>query len=397
MIKDTRMSETNKNVGECLLSLFLMKDGKMGGDESPAEASGVHELLQQMDKKINALEEELKVRMISFNDEEFLFNNSAAFKRLHFSVWLHTKYYQLQYSDAKDPRIDDVDALTLEIQKYIPTSLEYNQRRCHHNENHYTDKLQELSFKMSAWAKQICNDQNDFTEGHVRAILASLTKLSITGEKTAEGFEEYDLYSKFTTRRHQKILYHHLIALAIYEHVLSSFAFGMDRMASKQLHAIQNALLTQGTSADHLHSNKIETDFEQILTARQVLGTAALHNVENIKLLERKQDLTLELTRLFSPFFPSQTCKTEDLFSIVDTAVDLRNDITEERAIYSCYWYCADCNIDLDAGFCVFDGWRDDDHPFLICTFPGFSQSIKLHDGSIKEMCLKPAVIEMEW
>jgi hypothetical protein len=132
------------------------------------------------------------------------------------------------------------------------------------------------------------------------------------------------------------------------------------------------------------------------LKTRQALGTAALKNVENIQLLERKQDLTLELTRLFSPFFPSKTCKTEDLFAIVDAAVDLRNDITEEHAIYSCYWYCADCKIDLDSGFCTFDGWRDD-HSFLLCTFPGFSQSIKLHDGSIKEICVKPATIEIDW
>jgi hypothetical protein len=230
-----------------------MKDPKMDLDEFLLEtpiASAINDLLRKRDEKIIALEEELKVQKKSFNDEEFLFNNSAAFKRLHFSIWLHTKYYQLLDSDAKDPRIDDVGALTLEIQKYIPTSLEYNHMMCRHDENHYVNKLQQLSLKMSSWAKQICNGHENFTEDHVQAILTSLNKLSMTGEKTVEGFEEYNLLSKFTTRRHQKILYHHLIALAIYERVLSSFAFGMDSMASKQLYAIQNALLTQGMYAD---------------------------------------------------------------------------------------------------------------------------------------------------
>ena len=104
---------------------------------------------------------------------------------------------------------------------------------------------------MSTWAKEICNSHKDFTDDHVRAILTSLNKLSMTGGKTVEGFEEYDLVSKFNTRRHHKILYHHLIALAIYERVLSSFAFGMDGMASKQLYAIQNALLTQGMNPNY--------------------------------------------------------------------------------------------------------------------------------------------------
>jgi hypothetical protein len=129
---------------------------------------------------------------------------------------------------------------------------------------------------------------------------------------------------------------------------------------------------------------------------RQVLGVAAIRNVEHIRLLERKQDLTLELTKLFSPLFPTKAWSSSGLFDIVDTAVDLRNDITKEFAIYSCFWFSADCKIDLDLGLCEFDGWCDE-RPFLLCISPGFSQSIKLHDGSIKELCLKQARIEMEW
>ena len=246
------MSETNQDVGEVLCYSLPMKDT---GEEFPSDApraSYIEGLLEVKDKKIETLQEELKAQKKLLNNEEFLFNNSTTFKRLQFSVWLQTKYYQLLDTDAKDPRIDDVDRLTLELQKYIPTSLESDQMRCHHNENNYIYKLNQLNSQMSAWAKGICNGHEDFTVDDVKAILTSLNKLSMTGGKTVEGFEEHDLISKFNTRRHHKILYHHLIALAIYERVLSSFAFGMDTMASKQLHAIQNALLTQGMYAYYL-------------------------------------------------------------------------------------------------------------------------------------------------
>lgn len=133
-----------------------------------------------------------------------------------------------------------------------------------------------------------------------------------------------------------------------------------------------------------------------MLKLRQILGIAALRNVEDITLIKRKQDLTLELTHLFSPLVSSDTENLEGLFEIIDFAVDLRNDITKELAIYSCYWFSADCKIDLDLGLCDFDGWRDE-YSFLLCIFPGFSQSIKLHDGAIREVLLKPARIEMEW
>jgi hypothetical protein len=117
--------------------------------------------------------------------------------------------------------------------------------------------------------------------------------------------------------------------------------------------------------------------------------------VENIQLLERKRGLALELKQIFSGFLPETLCKQEDFFIILDAAVDLRNDMTKELAIYSCYWISTDNKIDLDSGFYKFWEWHES--PFPICLFPGFSQSVKLHDGSIKEICVRPAKLELDW
>ena len=130
-----------------------------------------------------------------------------------------------------------------------------------------------------------------------------------------------------------------------------------------------------------------------ILEIRQLLGTVAIQYVDNIQLVERKHALTVEITELFNIFIP---CKEEDIYSIVQTAVDLRNDMTRELAFYSCYWFGVDSKVDLDSGFCEFEGWRDEE-TFPLCVFPGFGLAFKLDDGSIKEICIKPAAVELGW
>jgi len=52
--------------------------------------------------------------------------------------------------------------------------------------------------------------------------------------------------------------------------------------------------------------------------------------------------------------------------------------------------------VDLDSGFCEFEGWRDDEE-FPLCVFPGFGLAFRGEDGAIKEVCVKPAVVELGW
>ena len=76
-----------------------------------SDATGVRDLdssLQKKDEKIVSLEENIKIYEQSFNDEEFLFNNSAVFKRLKFNLWLHTKYNLLVESGSSDPNLTNV-------------------------------------------------------------------------------------------------------------------------------------------------------------------------------------------------------------------------------------------------------------------------------------------------
>lgn len=143
-----------------------------------------------------------------------------------------------------------------------------------------------------------------------------------------------------------------------------------------------------------LTKHRIEQDYSKVVRIRQLLGIAAVENIGTNNVIHHKSDLTIQLKRLFSTIVPFE-CQSEDIFEIVTIAADLRYEITREFAIYSFYWCAADEKIDLDSNFCEFEGWSDDD-PFLLCVFPGFGESIKLDDGSIKEVCINPAKVILE-
>jgi hypothetical protein len=140
-------------------------------------------------------------------------------------------------------------------------------------------------------------------------------------------------------------------------------------------------------------SEIVEANFQEILTTRQYLGVAAFQNIEDPELLEWRENLTSELVQLFSGFI-LDNCNSEELLGIVDLAVDIRNNMTRERAIYSCFWFPPDSHVNLDSLFYEFEGWGDE--PLSLCLSPGLSESVKLEDGGLKEICIIPALVQMD-
>ena len=120
-----------------------------------------------------------------------------------------------------------------------------------------------------------------------------------------------------------------------------------------------------------------------------------LQHLEPNQQTEKEREITLTLLSLFLLIFPMHSCNYEDLFGIVQEAVKLRNDITKERAVYSIYWFSTNSSLNLDTNFCEFEGWRDE-QPLWLCVFPGLSESVKLSDGSIKDICIKPARVALD-
>jgi hypothetical protein len=125
------------------------------------------------------------------------------------------------------------------------------------------------------------------------------------------------------------------------------------------------------------------------------LGLAATNYVANsIPLVEQKRVLAANLTRLFSQFLPPENCKQEVIFGIVDEAAELKNEMAKESALYSFYWYSPEAKVNLESDFYEFEGWSDQG-PLHLCLCPGISESIKLEDGALREICISPAQIEL--
>ena len=84
------------------------------------ECEALEAQVREIEKRVETLETQLKEQERSLNDEEFLFANSAAYKRLSFNLWVHNKYHQLQDSDGPNPQLGDVEELSRDLQKYFP-------------------------------------------------------------------------------------------------------------------------------------------------------------------------------------------------------------------------------------------------------------------------------------
>lgn len=333
----------------------------------------------------------LAARLKSFEEgvkrDEFLGERSPVYKHLRFRNFIHEKYDQLVDSESS---FADLETFNKELEMHfnIETAFQGPQ----HNETYYIVRLKELKTKIHHWVVKITGG-GDLSLDPINSVLKALSGLSRNGERTVRYIQEHNFIESFNIGRYRRTLYAHIFSLAIYERILSCFVFGTVQSLSKKLYMIQNSILTQGIH-QCIEMLILDACFERVLTVRQALGTAALQNTDDLQQLKRKQEIVSELMELFSDFLPEDTCKAEDIFNIVNMAVDIRNDMTGERAIYSCFWFPADAEINLDSLFYEFDGWRD--QPLSLCVSPGLCESIMMDDGGLVEICVAPANVQLD-
>ncbi len=383
------------------------------------ECSDLRDKFQVVNTKATDLEKTVKDHQSNLSDETYLYSTSPLFRRMKFRLWLHDTYSRLTDSNSRNPSLN-LPYLTSELYTLLfsntspdPSLVGFSARHLKQEES-YKSQLNFLHRQINAFIKSMISEKEKFTLDDLIMCLDMLRSFSRTGEKTAGKFGAEMASQNYERREVHHKLWKSLFGLILFERILSCFAFRMDEVTSKQLYAIENAILTSGTPLVALtkpspipstHSHKpctacpllvvlmVDADFVTVLQVRQLLGTVALQYVDNIQLLQKKQDVTIEITKFLFPLFG---CKEKDIFPIVSSAVELRNDMTRELAFYSCYWFGVDSKVDLDSVFCEFEGWRDDEG-FPLCVFPGFGEMYKLGDGSIKEVSVKPAVVELGW
>lgn len=191
-----------------------------------------------MAEQIAILTNQLKSSENVFKDEDLLFEKSPPYKRLNFQSLIHTKYDQIS-----EMGLGDLDSFNNNLERYVDMT-EFHLR---HDERFYLSKLCQLRTKITSWAGKIALDHPE-QRVPINNVLSVLKKISRIGERTEKFIQDHNLVDIFNSKRRRKILYTHLMTLAIYEHVLSSYAFGMERSLSKKLYALENSILIQGSS-----------------------------------------------------------------------------------------------------------------------------------------------------
>lgn len=217
------------------------------------ECSDLRETLITVNSKTTEMENTIEDHQSNLSDETYLYSRSAVFRRIKFRLWLHDTYSRLTDSDSRNPSLN-LPMLTSELYTLIfpktssDPSLTGFVARHIKQEEHYKFQLNFLHRQINAFIKRIVSEKEVFTVQDLMVYLDMLRRVSRTGEKISGKFGE-DMVSANYGRRevHQK-LWKSLFGMILFERVLSCFAFRMDEVTSKQLYAIENAILTSGTS-----------------------------------------------------------------------------------------------------------------------------------------------------
>lgn len=177
--------------------------------------------------RINILEAQLQRYVAGMNDKLFLSQESSVYKAL-------VKNYS-ELDDYKKQLQNDV------------AIMRYGQGP-RHAESYYEGKVNDLNRKIRRLARKVMPPQEELTLKLFNSFKTALGRFP-DGNATVKVMDsaiEGDTYALFSRNRSRGNMYMHLLSLAIYERVLTSFAFGMDAVVMENLDKLQNIILDEG-------------------------------------------------------------------------------------------------------------------------------------------------------
>lgn len=106
----------------------------------------------------------------------------------------------------------------------------------------------------------------------------------------------------------------------------------------------------------------------------------------------------MELISLLSTLHTAQSpirFKQTEIHDLIQTAVELRDDLTREYGIYVWCWVQADSAIEPNSKKVDVEGVFGGD-VFPLCLFPGLCRKFKNARGVIEEVVVSQVMVEME-
>jgi hypothetical protein len=212
------------------------------------ECANLRETLEVVNSKATKMEATIKDHQSNLSNDTCLYSISPLYRRMKFRLWLHDTYSQLTESDSRNPTLN-IPLLTSELRTLIfPNTIDppaFVPRNIK-TEEEYKSQLNSLHLQINAFIKRMIFKKEVFTRDDLAIYLELLRGFSRTGEKTFEKFGEDIVSTNFGRKEVHQKLWKCLFGMILFERILSCFAFRMDERTSKQLYAIENAILTSG-------------------------------------------------------------------------------------------------------------------------------------------------------
>ena len=131
-------------------------------------------------------------------------------------------------------------------------------------------------------------------------------------------------------------------------------------------------------------------DFSKLLMIRQAIARAVLKSCKN-DIAGWREDCVRELVDLLSQLLPKSKVKdiSTNVIKFLDTAIQLKNEMTEEQAVYRCYMLAygelvtnAQLNIGDEEGL---------KGAMFLCTFPGLQRFVLNEEGEMEVLTVVKA------
>jgi len=124
-----------------------------------------------------------------------------------------------------------------------------------HSEDYYIQKFRELNAEIELWiAKYAKTTAKPLTDSEEKTLLKKLSGLGASGEESSKVLSIKNTFQTLYEDARSRIrLLRHIVALFLFEQILSPFAVGLSPEVSNALSSIEGTILSQGRLRIHCH------------------------------------------------------------------------------------------------------------------------------------------------
>lgn len=345
--------------------------------KSAMNCENYRQTLESRDQELSDLREELKTLQKNYSSTKTALENHL--------------------TQLESARLE-VENDNISLRSYI-TSMRAPQEQLR-DDAYYTDKLQGLNRMIQSWIAGIfISNCRSLTPEAGRRLLEIISGLDPYGRATESILSDENKYDDVWTLHQDPTkrvaLARHIIALFLWRYIFGPLAFGLKKEDSLRMRDIEKKIISNGLSClEWVWADSVEPDFQKALFICQAFHKAILSQVKD-KQMGMKQTLARGLSESLGLLLPKKMDLETGLQQIVDQAVTLANQMTEERALFYCLMVQTGNNPQEYVSTLRVADERQSGAVFM-CTFPGFGKRTVDENGEKCFVCLVKMSADLE-